>query len=246
MEKAVDIRGLSVEFPVPKSDPVRALDGISLQVEPGAVVGFLGPNGAGKTTTLQAVLGFLQPTRGAARIFGRHASEPQARVRVGYLPEQVRWAPYATARELLCAFGRMFGYPRAECAERAAALLDEVGLTQAADRRLGGFSRGMSQRFGLAQALINEPDLLVLDEPTSGLDPMGRLSVRAIIERRNQRGVAVFFSSHELSEVERICDTVAILVRGRIAAEGRAEDLVQPGESLEQCFLRIAGGREES
>ncbi len=244
MTNAIEIDSLGVTFRSRRGGEVRALDGVDLAVAPGRIVGFLGPNGAGKTTTLQVVLGFLAPTRGTARVLGLPAQAPEARERVGYLPERARWYPFLTGRELLVGFGRLFGLSRRAAADRAAALLAEVGLADAADRRLGAYSRGMAQRFGLAQALVQEPDLLILDEPTSGLDPLGRMAVRAIIQRQRARGAAVFFSSHELSEVERVCDEVAILVRGRVRVRGRAADLARPGESLEQCFLRVVEAAE--
>ena len=244
MTNAIEIESLGVTFRAPGGGEVMALDGVDLAVAPGRIVGFLGPNGAGKTTTLQVLLGFLAPTRGAARVLGLPCQAPKARERVGYLPERARWYPFLTGRELLVGFARLFGFPRRAAADRAEALLAEVGLAEAADRRLGAYSRGMAQRFGLAQALVQEPDLLILDEPTSGLDPLGRMAVRAVIQRQRERGAAVFFSSHELSEVERVCDEVAMLVRGRVRARGRAADLAQPGESLERCFLRVVEAAE--
>jgi ABC-2 type transport system ATP-binding protein len=245
MELAIETRNLTVEFPS-KGRPIRALDDVSLTVPTGRVFGFLGPNGAGKTTAMHVLLGFIAPTAGSALLFGEDVSRSIARQRIGYLPEQPDTYRFLTGRELLMATGRLFLMRGRPLADRVAAILAEVDLDQAADRRIATYSRGMLQRICLAQALINDPDLVILDEPTSGMDPFGRMAVRHIIGRLRERGKTVFFSSHELSEVELVCDHLVILLRGRIVAEGLAADLVRPGESLERYFLRVVGAGAQS
>ncbi len=237
MGAAVDIRDLSVVFRT-RQGSVTALDRLSLAVEEGRVFGFLGPNGAGKTTAMHVLLGFVAPTSGEARIFGVDVRESIARERIGYLPELPDTYRFLTGRELLRVTGRLFRMSGRALDARVEALLAEVDLAEAADRRIGTYSRGMLQRIGLAQALVNDPGLVILDEPTSGMDPLGRMRIRRVIAGLRERGKTVFFSSHELSEVELVCDAVAIIARGRVVASGPARDLVRPGESLEQYFLR--------
>jgi ABC-2 type transport system ATP-binding protein len=224
-------------------DPVKvAVHDLSLQVQPGEVFGFLGPNGAGKTSTMNVLLGFTPPTGGAARIFGVDVREPIARQRIGYLPEQTYYYKFLTAEELLRLYAEIFGLPRAEADRRIDAVLKLVELEHARKRPIKTYSKGMQQRAGLAQALINNPDLLILDEPTSGLDPLGRMKVREIIQRLKGEGKTVFFSSHELGEVETVCDRVAILHQGELKAEGRVADLQREhAANLEQVFLKLVG-----
>ena len=243
MELALETRDLTVAFATPQG-PVQALNGVSLRVEPGRVFGFLGPNGAGKTTTMHVLLGFIAATSGEARIFGTDVRQSIARQRIGYLPESPDTYRFLTGRELLDITGRLFLMRGAALRDRVDRVLDEVGLQAAADRRVATYSRGMTQRVCLAQALINDPDLVILDEPTGGLDPIGRMAVRRIISRLRESGKTVFFSSHELSEVECVCDHAAILAHGRIVAEGRLRDMVPPGESLERHFMRVIGAQE--
>jgi len=238
MDYAIDISNLVVEFPVP-GGRMRALDGLNLRVCPGQVYGFLGPNGAGKTTTMHILLGFITATSGTARLLGEAVSGPIARQRIGYLPEHPDTYRFLTGRELLTLAGRLFLMPRAALRQRVDELLALVGLTQAADRRIGVYSRGMLQRIGLAQALVHDPDLVILDEPTSGFDPLGRIDVRTLIAGLKARGKTVFFSSHELSEVERVCDHIGILAKGKLVSEGTVDALVKADESLEQYFLRM-------
>jgi ABC-2 type transport system ATP-binding protein len=239
MSNAIDIQDLVVEFPGAHGVAVRALQGLSLSVAQGQVYGFLGPNGAGKTTAMHVLLGFIEATAGAARLFDEDVRHVIARRRIGYLPEHPDTYRFLTGRELLLMAGRLFGLSRAARNVRAAELLALVGLETAADRRLATYSRGMLQRIGLAQALVNDPDLVILDEPASGFDPLGRIRIREIIVALRDRGKTVFFSSHELSEVERVCDRVGILAAGRLVAEGRMAELVKAGESLEQYFIRV-------
>ena len=238
MAPAIEIKDLSVMFRSHRG-PVEALKGLSLVVEPGTVFGFLGPNGAGKTTTMHVLLGFIDAASGSAQIFGEDVRHSIARRRIGYLPERAETYVFLTGRELLHMAGRLFGMRGAGLGHRVDELLQQVDLVDAADRRIGTYSRGMLQRIGLAQALVNDPDLVILDEPTGGLDPLGRMEVRKIIADLRAREKTVFFSSHELSEVELVCDRIALMVSGRVVAEGKASELVRPGESLEQYFLRV-------
>ena len=220
----------------------KAVDNISFKVNTGEIVGFLGPNGAGKTTTMNVLLGFVNATSGAAFLFGVDVREPIARQRIGYLPELTYYYKFLTAEELLRFYARIFGIPRAEADRRIDQLLKLVELESARKRPIKTYSKGMQQRVGLAQALINNPDLLILDEPTSGLDPLGRMKVREIIQRLKNEGKTVFFSSHELGEVETVCDRVAIINQGELKVEGRVADLVEQHQAnLEQIFLKIIG-----
>jgi ABC-2 type transport system ATP-binding protein len=238
---ALSFDGLDVRF-ASGTREVVALDNLSLAVPAGTICGFLGPNGAGKTTAIHVLLGFQQATRGDARIFGRHVNDPGARRRIGYLPEHPDAYRFLTGREMLRFAGRLCGLAGRGLDERADAVLREVDLAAAADRRIATYSRGMRQRICLAQALLHEPDLLILDEPTGGLDPIGRLLIRRVISDWRSRGKTVFFSSHELSEVELVCDRVCILARGRVVAQGAPRELAAPGEGLEPFFLRVVSG----
>ena len=240
MPVAIEIEHLSVSFPTRSGPVIQVLRDISFKVEIGQVFGFLGPNGAGKTTTLHVLLGFLNATSGTARIFGCDVHASIARERIGFLPEHPDAYRFLTGRESLFTAGRLFRLPRSILAERIPNIIALTGLPpDIADRPIATYSRGQRQRICLAQALINEPDLLILDEPTSGLDPIGRMEVRALIQNLKAAGKTVFFSSHELSEVELVCDHVALLARGQIVAQGATRDLVPPGERLEQYFLRM-------
>lgn len=239
MVPAIDIRELSVSF-VAQGRTVHAIGNLSLKVEPGSVFGFLGPNGAGKTTTMHVLLGFIEPTAGEARIFGDDVRRSLARQRIGYLPEQPDTYRFLTGRELLAMTGRLFGLGGRCLRARVDELIDTMSLEEASRRRIATYSRGMMQRICLAQALVNDPDLVILDEPTGGLDPFGRARIREIIAGLRERGKTIFFSSHELSEVELVCDQLAIMAGGRVVAEGAAAELVPAGESLEKFFMRVA------
>jgi ABC-2 type transport system ATP-binding protein len=206
--------------------PYRALDSLTLEVEPGEVFGFLGPNGAGKTTTLKLLMQLVFPTSGRAEILGRPLGDRSVKHRIGYLPENPYFYDHLTAEELLVYFGALFGYPAGECRMRAARLLDEVGIGAERRLQLRKFSKGMLQRVGIAQALINDPELVIFDEPMSGLDPLGRRDVRALILRLRDRGCTVFFSSHVLSDAEALCSRVAILAKGRLVAGGLLTELL--------------------
>jgi ABC-2 type transport system ATP-binding protein len=241
MDTAIEIRDLTVRFPS-RTGVVEALTGVNLTVPEKSVVGFLGPNGAGKTTIIHVLLGFVKPTSGSAHIFGQDVTHTIARERIGYLPEHPDTYRFLTGRELLSMAGRLFRMSRGDLAIKIPELLDLVGLEDAADRRIGTYSRGMMQRIGVAQALISDPDLVILDEPTGGLDPIGRMKIREIISSLRDRGKTVFFSSHELSEVELVCDRIAVLAEGRRVVEGAVDELVPEGEGLERYFLRVVQG----
>ncbi len=196
-----------------------AVAGLSLQVPRGEVFGFLGPNGAGKTTSVKMLLGLVSPTGGQARVLGSRLGDLSARARIGFLPEHFRFHDCLTAREFLRAHGRLYGLRGQPLERRIDALLERMGLIDAADRRLAQFSKGMLQRAGLAQALIAEPELVFLDEPTSGLDPLGRVLVRDLIRELRDKGTTVFLNSHLLGEVEATCDRVVFLKKGRTIRE---------------------------
>src|SRR5258706_10171540 len=207
--------------------PYLALDGLTLQVGQGEVFGFLGPNGAGKTTTLKLLMQLIYPTSGRAEILGKPVGDIGVRRRIGYLPEQPYFYDYLTAQELLEYFAALFGYAPAGRGARAARLLDEVGIGSERRLQLRKFSKGMLQRVGIAQALINDPEVVFFDEPMSGLDPLGRREIRHLILRLRDRGCTVFFSSHVLADAEALCSRVAILVNGHLAMAGRLSDIVE-------------------
>jgi ABC-2 type transport system ATP-binding protein len=236
MQAAIEIESLSVSFNS-RQGVVHALEDLSLTVPTGQVFGFLGPNGAGKTTAMHVLLGFVQPTTGGASIFGTDVRQSIARQRMGYLAEHPNTYRFLTGRELLRAAGELFLMPRKQITDRIDTLLVQLDLVHAADRRIGTYSRGMLQRICIAEALINNPDLVILDEPTSGLDPIGRAQIRDIISDLRDHGKTVFFSSHELSEVELVCDSLAILNRGHLVTQGPAGTLVPKGERLERFFM---------
>ncbi len=206
--------------------PYRALDRLTLDVEAGEVFGFLGPNGAGKTTTLKLLMGLVFPTSGRAELLGRPIGDLAAKRRIGYLPEQPYFYDHLTAEELLGYFAALFGYNAAERRAKVGKLLDEVGIGAERRLQLRKFSKGMLQRVGIAQALINDPELVVFDEPMSGLDPLGRRDVRSLILRLRDRGCTVFFSSHVLSDAEALCSRVAILAKGRLVTTGRLNEML--------------------
>jgi ABC-2 type transport system ATP-binding protein len=213
-------------------------------VEQGTAFGFLGPNGSGKTTLMHILLGFLNATGGEAWIFGDNVKKSIARQRIGYLPEHPQSYPFLTGQELLDMAGRIFGLRGKKLRDRREDLVEMVGLNDAARRRISTYSRGMLQRIGLAQALMNDPELVILDEPTNGLDPVARLDVRCIIETLRGLRKTVFFSSHELSEVELVCDHIAILSKGKIAVQGKASELIGAGQRLEPFFLEVVQAGE--
>jgi ABC-2 type transport system ATP-binding protein len=229
MSAAISIENLTKDYQVGfwRKRPYRALDRLSLDVQPGEIFGFLGPNGAGKTTTLKLLMQLIFPTSGRAEILGRPVGDVAARQRIGYLPENPYFYDYLTAEELLQYFGHLFGYSSPDARARAARLLDRVGI--GAERRrqqLRKYSKGMIQRVGIAQALLNDPEVIFLDEPMSGLDPLGRREVRSLILELRDQGRTVFFSSHILADAEALCSRVAVVAGGRLAATGRLSDML--------------------
>ncbi len=234
MDPAIEVRDLRKTYRTPfRRKKVEALRGVSLQVERGHIFGFVGPNGAGKTTTIRTLMGLIRPTGGSALILGHAIPSRAARFRVGFLPESPYFYDYLTVAELLDLAGRLFGLPHALRRKRADELIERVGLARARTQSLKKFSKGMLQRAGLAQALMNDPEVVVLDEPTSGLDPIGRKEVRDLILELRQQGKTVFFSSHILTDIEAIADQVAIVARGQIQIQGT------PGELVHRTVLGI-------
>ena len=204
----------------------RALDRLTLEIDSGEVFGFLGPNGAGKTTTLKLLMQLIFPTSGRAEILGRPVGDISTRRRIGYLPENPSFYDYLTAEELLGYFGNLFGYSGPDRRKRVSALLDRVGIGAERRLQLRKFSKGMIQRVGIAQALLNDPEVVFLDEPMSGLDPLGRRDVRQLILDLRDQGRTVFFSSHILADAEALCRRVAVVAGGRLAASGALADIL--------------------
>lgn len=225
---AVQIENISKVFPVPlRRQRVQAVKNLSLIVEPGQVYGLLGPNGCGKSTTLKILLGLIAPNSGHALIFGQDSREYRSRRDVGFLPENPYFHKFLTAAELLSFHGKICGLSGKKLTARIDELIDLVGLRDARDRRIGGFSKGMLQRIGLAQALIHDPGLVVLDEPTAGVDPAGSHQIRDLILDLKKRGKTILLTSHLLEQVQEICDRVGIMARGEMIREGPLEDLVR-------------------
>ncbi len=227
---------------------VRAVNDISFDVQRGEVFGLLGPNGSGKSTTIKMMLGLLHPTSGHLRVLGRSPRDVKAKARVGYLAEESYLYPYLTSEETLHFFGRLFDLSAAERKQRIEELLEMIGLQHARRRVVGEFSKGMARRIGLAQALINDPDLVILDEPTSGLDPLGCRQVKDLIRALARRGKTVLLSSHLLADVEDVCDRIAILYNGRVQAMGSIHELLEqrdryrvtlPGELPPEQFKAV-------
>lgn len=208
---------------------VTAVDQLSLDVRRGEVFGFLGPNGAGKTTTIKMLMGLIYPTRGSASIFGHPVGDSAAKAKLGFLPESPYFYDYLTSREFLNFYGHLFGLWGVTLSKRVDELLELVGMTHARDLQLRKFSKGMLQRVGIAQALINDPELVVLDEPMSGLDPIGRKEVRDLIFRLKESGKTVMFSSHILHDAELLCDRVAMIMKGKLVACGPVTELIEQG-----------------
>lgn len=226
---AIETEGLTKDFSVGfwRPRPYRALDGLTLSVEQGEVFGFLGPNGAGKSTALKLLMQLLYPTAGTARILGRPAGDLDVKRRIGFLPENPYFYDHLSAEELLAYFGRLFGFRRTDLTSRVARVLDDVGIGAERRMRLRQYSKGMIQRVGLAQAVLNDPEVIFLDEPMSGLDPLGRRHVRQLMLKLRDRGCTVFFSSHILSDAEALCSRVGILAQGRLVTTGRVSDILE-------------------
>jgi ABC-2 type transport system ATP-binding protein len=216
---------------------VLALAGLTMTVPRGEVFGFLGPNGAGKTTGVKLLTGLVRPTSGEAWILGRPLGDLRTRARIGYLPELFRYQPWLSGREVLGVHCELAGLPRPTWKEEVTQKLDTVGLLERADDKVGTYSKGMQQRLGLGASLLGDPELVFLDEPTSALDPVGRHDVRQIIHRMRDRGTAVFLNSHLLTEVEMVCDRVAMVDRGRVIATGRLDQLLRH----DSCRVRVTG-----
>jgi len=240
-ELVIEVKDLRKTFRTPFARrKVEALRGVTFSVERGHLFGFVGPNGAGKTTTIRTLMGLIRPTSGTATILGHAIPSRAARFRVGFLPEAPYFYDYLTVGELLDLAGRLFNVPSALRKKRADELIERVGLTRARTQNLKKFSKGMLQRAGLAQALMNDPELVVLDEPMSGLDPIGRKEVRELMLSLRDAGKTVFFSTHILSDVEAITDRVAIVARGQLQASGTPQELVNRTLLGVDLMIRIA------
>ena len=244
MKHIVEIENLSKDYEVGfwVKKKVRALDNLNLQVEGGQIFGFLGGNGAGKTTTMKILMSLMYPTTGTARILGRDISDVKMRARIGYCPENPYFYDYLKARELMNYFGELFGLDKQKRNQKTEELLTKVGLDEKDwNKQLRKFSKGMLQRVGLAQSLINEPEIVFLDEPMSGLDPIGRREIRELIGELRGKGTTVFMSTHILSDIEALCDNVAILRGGKLAATGNLDDLLTKSGETQIYEITVKG-----
>jgi ABC-2 type transport system ATP-binding protein len=241
----IDVQDLVVDYGRGRKSH-RAVDGLTFRVMPGECVGFIGANGAGKSTTMKALLGFVFPASGSVRVFGAAAGTVESRQRLGYLPEVALYYPFMKARELLELYGGLQGMSRRQLAGRILGLLKEVGLEGRGESLLKNFSKGMQQRLGIAQAIIADPELLILDELSSGLDPLGRHDLREVILRLKTAGKTIFFSSHELTEVEALCDRVIMINKGRLVTEAPVADLMKPLNLYDVTFSCGAASVPES
>ena len=217
----------------------QALRDLTLTIAQGEVFGFLGPNGAGKSTTIKLLLRFLKPDCGSLKILGKTVGQEEFRHRIGYLSEFPVFYDHLTARETLLLSGRLSGMTRQAIDLRIPMLLERMNLTEAADRRVGGFSKGMKQRLGMANALVHDPEVLIFDEPMSGLDPVGRHQIKGLIAELKQEGKTIFFSSHILSDIEALCDRIGVIHKGVLLYSGGLGDFLSAGESLEERFVRV-------
>jgi len=222
----IEVRDLAIEYRTDSGKKIRAVDGLNLAVRPGEVVGFIGPNGAGKSTTIKVLMGFRKQTSGTVKIFGLEPGDVRARRRIGFLPEVALYYPFLTARETLRMFAKLREIPKVEREPMIDVLLKKVGLTGRDREAVKGFSKGMLQRVGIAQAIMGEPELLILDEVTSGLDPVARYDVRRILLDFKAKGKTVFFSSHELTEVTQLCDRIILIDEGKVIEEDRLDELL--------------------
>jgi ABC-2 type transport system ATP-binding protein len=238
--KAIEIKSLSKKYTLGLGESsITALNQLDLDIKEGEVFGFLGPNGAGKTTTIKILIGLMTPTSGTARLFDQEITNESVRSKIGFLPETPSFYEYLTGTEMLSFYGQLFDLPKNEIKERTTALLKQVGLESSAHLQLRKFSKGMLQRIGIAQALINDPALVMLDEPMSGLDPIGRKEMRELILALKAQGKTIFFSSHIIHDVEMICDRVGILAKGKLLGIGHLDEIRENGETLEECFIRL-------
>ncbi len=241
MEKVLSLENVEVVYRA-NNYHKQAVNGLSLDIRKGEIFGFLGPNGAGKTTTIKTVLNLIPRFSGNITIFGKSVSLPSVRSKVGYMPEIANYYWYLTPRELLMMYAGIFGLQKKYAAEKSRELFSLVGLEKEAGILMKYFSKGMLQKVNLAQALINDPELLILDEPTSGLDPVARMKVRDIIRELKEKGKTIFFSSHELSEAELVCDRIGIINRGKMVKIAELKDVLNEKahqQSLENYFLEI-------
>ena len=249
MSYIVEIENLTKDYETGfwKKKKVRALDGLTLNVRPGQIFGFLGGNGAGKTTTIKILMRLLFPTDGSAKILGSDISDVKTHSRIGYCPENPYFYDYLTARELMDYFGELFGLDAPARKQKTGYLLTAVGLDEKDwNKQLRKFSKGMLQRVGLAQSLINDPEIVFLDEPMSGLDPIGRREVRELIAGLREKGTTVFMSTHILSDIEALCDEVAILRKGRLAATGHLDELLTQSGEQQSFEINVKGVRAEA
>ena len=235
MAAVVSVRDLRKRYR--RRDP-WAVDGVTFELEPGQAFGLLGPNGAGKTSVVKMIAGLLRPDGGDISVFGSPPGEPRARAQLGFSPEDPDFPKFLRASEVLDYFASLLGLDEADRRRRIPETLAFAGL-EGERRQIRQFSKGMKQRLGIAQAILGRPKLLILDEPTADLDPLGRRDVRALIESLKQSGVAVLLNSHLLSEVERVCDDVAIMAKGRVLKEGTMREVVPEGSTLEDVFVRL-------
>jgi ABC-2 type transport system ATP-binding protein len=237
---AVEIRHLVKEFRTSfRREPLRAVDDVSITIQPGEIYGLIGPNGSGKSTTMKALLGLIAPTSGHCAIFGKDSLKVDSRDDVGFLPENPYFYKHLTGAETLRFYGKLCGLSGKTLRDRVGELLELVDLESARDRRIGGYSKGMLQRIGLAQALVQEPRLVILDEPTAGVDPIGSRQIRDLILKLGERGITVFLCSHLLEQVQEVCDRVGIIFRGKLVKEGSLEDLIAIEDQTE-IILRDA------
>ena len=240
MTPVIEIRDLTVDYA-----NKRVLDGLSFNVNQGEIFGFLGPNGAGKSTAIKTILGLIFQRSGSVLLHGLPPVNPDSRKKIGFLPEEAHYYRFLTPVEILTFYGSICGVAKTTLKTRIVKLLELVGLTEVKNKQIGAFSKGMTQKISLAQALIHEPETLILDEPTSGLDPISRMDLRKILKELKNQGRTVFFSSHELSEVELLCDSIAIIESGRLIQSGALRDVVGDKErNLEQFFIHTIKGRE--
>ena len=242
---AIEVDNLVVEYAQGRKAPFRAVDALSFRVGEGEVVGFLGINGAGKTSTLKALMGFQPVTSGEATLFGESVNTSRARNQVGFLPETALYSPFLTPYETLWVYGQLHGMKGPELKERIGELLELVGIAQKARVLNRTLSKGMLQRVGIAQALLRRPRLLILDEVSSGLDPIGRRDLRLLLRHQQAIGVTVFFSSHQLSEVEQLCDRVIVIHQGRLVAQHAVAELKSRVDSLEDYFVTLVETGED-
>jgi len=238
MNPVIEIQDLIVDY-----GKKRALDGLSLTVERGKIFGFLGPNGAGKSTTIKSLLGLIFPVSGSIKLHGFSPSDIRSRAKIGFLPEEANYYRFLTPLEILKFYGEVSGVSGAILNDRIEELLRLVGLFDVRKKQIKTFSKGMVQKISLAQALVNDPETLILDEPTSGLDPVSRMDLRRILKDLKDRGKTIFFSSHELSEVELLCDSIAIVRSGRLLKAGSLKEvLAGRNENLERFFIETIHG----